>query len=132
MPHNSKPGTGRIGALTQHSTLPSALVDHLRRIKSSFNSYRFVCLLIILLAASLRLYQADYNFSGDELFSVEAASSSFSHAIDVSIKDRVHPPLYYVLLHFWIEAFGNSETAVRSLSVLASVAFLVIVYALMS
>jgi uncharacterized membrane protein len=30
----------------------------------------------------------------------------------------VHPPLHYLLLHFWIKIFGNSELAARSLSVL--------------
>ena len=30
------------------------------------------------------------------------------------------PPLYYVLLHGWIAAFGESESALRSLSLLAS------------
>ena len=34
------------------------------------------------------------------------------------------PPLYYVLLHFWIRLFGNSDLAVRSLSGVFGVACL--------
>lgn len=29
----------------------------------------------------------------------------------------VHPPLYYLTLHYWMQVFGDSEVAVRSLSV---------------
>ena len=32
-----------------------------------------------------------------------------------------HPPLYYVLLHFWMTAFGGSDNAVRSLSGIFSI-----------
>ena len=36
--------------------------------------------------------------------------------------DENHPPLYFLLLRAWRSAFGDSATAVRSLSVVASVA----------
>jgi mannosyltransferase len=38
------------------------------------------------------------------------------------------PPLYYVLLHFWMVAFGEGNVAVRALSGLASVASLPLVW----
>jgi len=38
------------------------------------------------------------------------------------------PPLYYVLLHFWVGAFGTSDVAVRSLSGVLSVATLPFVW----
>jgi mannosyltransferase len=38
------------------------------------------------------------------------------------------PPLYYWMMHFWIKAFGNSDTAVRSLSGIFSVASLPLAY----
>ncbi|MBV8462266.1 MAG: glycosyltransferase family 39 protein, partial [Acidimicrobiales bacterium] len=38
------------------------------------------------------------------------------------------PPLYYVLLHFWIELFGTSDLAVRSLSGLFGVITLPLVW----
>jgi hypothetical protein len=90
----------------------------------------FLFLLILVSGIALRLYQIDYNFDGDEIFSVKAASGSFSRMIDVSIEDRPHPPLHNILLFFWIKVFGSSEVSVRMLSVLASLLFLLVLYRL--
>lgn len=46
------------------------------------------------------------------------ASRGFLEIWTGSARD-VHPPLYYELLHFWSELFGNSVFALRSLSVVA-------------
>jgi hypothetical protein len=90
----------------------------------------FLFLLILVSGIALRVYQIDYNFDGDEIFSVRAASGSFSRMIDVSIEDRPHPPLHNILLFFWIKVFGSSEVSVRMLSVLASLLFLLVLYRL--
>jgi uncharacterized membrane protein len=89
--------------------------------------------LAVVLAAGLaaRLYQADYNFDGDEVFSVTLASQSFTEVIRESLQDRPHPPLHNVLLHLWIQAFGPAEVSARALSVVFSVAFLLTSYFLM-
>ena len=39
-----------------------------------------------------------------------------------------HPPLYYVLLRLWREAFGEGEAAVRSLSVVASLLSILVLF----
>jgi mannosyltransferase len=80
----------------------------------------------ILVGLLLRLYQADYNFDTDEVFSVRLASSPFADVISLSLADRPHPPLYNVLLHFWLLMFGTSEVAARTLSVLFSAGFLIV------
>jgi uncharacterized membrane protein len=36
----------------------------------------------------------------------------------LAVEDSQHPPLYYTLLRFWVKIFGNSITAIRSLSIL--------------
>ncbi len=82
----------------------------------------------ILVGILLRTYHIGYNFDGDELFSAQAAGGSFSHLVDVSLQDRVHPPLHLFLLFFWMKAWGSSEASARLLSVLASFFFLLIVY----
>jgi len=44
------------------------------------------------------------------------------HEIPVYLKRDGAPPLYYLLLHYWIGAFGNSDGAVRSLAGLFGIA----------
>lgn len=51
----------------------------------------------------------------DEAFSVLLASKNIKDIILLTIKD-VHPPLYYLLLHFWIRLFGDAEYVTRTLS----------------
>ncbi len=52
----------------------------------------------------------------DEAFSVLMALRPVSFIVShVSFE----PPLYYLLLHFWIKIFGQSEIALRSLSLVA-------------
>ena len=56
----------------------------------------------------------------DEGTSVALASLNLPAIIDGAAKD-IHPPLYYFLLHFWMPFVGNTEYAVRFLSVIAGV-----------
>lgn len=42
----------------------------------------------------------------------------------------VHPPLYYEVLHFWMNVFGRSELAARSMSAVAGLATIFIAYKL--
>ncbi len=52
----------------------------------------------------------------DEAFSILVAEKPISFFFG---KLTFEPPFYYVLLHFWIKLFGESEIAARSLSFLA-------------
>lgn len=53
------------------------------------------------------------SFWRDEAFSVLFASKPLLWILQNSSFD---PPIYYLLLHFWMKIFGQSEIAVRSLS----------------
>jgi mannosyltransferase len=59
----------------------------------------------------------------DEALSVNIAHLPVSQ-IPSWLRHDGAPPLYYVLLHYWMAAFGTSDLAVRSLSGVASVASL--------
>lgn len=51
----------------------------------------------------------------DEALSVNIAELPVPDLLDALRQDG-HPPLYYLLLHGWIELFGTGDVAVRSLS----------------
>lgn len=55
------------------------------------------------------------SFWRDEAFSYVLAKHSLIDILSLTVKD-FNPPLYYVILHFWINIFGYSEIMLRSLS----------------
>lgn len=57
------------------------------------------------------------SFWRDEAFSYLLAKKNILEIIIHSAKD-FNPPLYYIILHFWIKIFGSSEIAIRSLSLI--------------
>lgn len=56
----------------------------------------------------------------DEALSVNIAALPLPDVLD-ALRSDGHPPLYYLLLHGWMELFGTGDLAVRSLSGLLSV-----------
>ena len=57
------------------------------------------------------------SFWRDEAFSYILASRNIFEIIFYTARD-FNPPLYYILLHYWMGIFGTSEIAIRSLSLL--------------
>jgi mannosyltransferase len=72
------------------------------------------------LALALRLFRLDFqSFWSDEIGSLAMAGATLAESLE-RVGADVHPPLYFVLLHFWVALFGNSEFAVRVFSALPS------------
>ncbi len=63
----------------------------------------------------------------DEALTVNIAKLPISHLEDALRRDGA-PPLYYLLLHGWIQVFGSSDIAVRALSGVLGVALLPLMY----
>ncbi len=63
----------------------------------------------------------------DEALSVNIAALPLGE-IDDALRMDGHPPLYYWLLHGWMELFGSSDAAVRSLSGIFGVLSLPLAY----
>ena len=83
------------------------------------------------LGLALRAFQLNRDgLWNDEAFSVMAASQPFTQMFAEIVRDGVHPPAFYLYLHPWISLFGNSEIAVRSLSVLFGVLSIGLIYVL--
>ncbi len=85
-------------------------------------------LIAILLAFALRVYALDaQSLWNDEGTSVALASLSVEAIINGAARD-IHPPLYYLLLHFWMPFVGVTEYAIRFLSVIAGVVIIALVF----
>ena len=76
---------------------------------------RLLLLGILLLAFALRLYNVEgQSIWGDEAFSIYTAQQSVGNVL--SSGADLHPPLYHLLLHFWLLLTGRTALAVRFLS----------------
>src|SRR5579884_2536473 len=76
-------------------------------------------LLVVLLAASafIRTRYIGGQFWMDEAITTGIASHSLS-AIPGILRHDGSPPLFYLLLHFWIRIFGTGEAATHALPLL--------------
>ena len=83
--------------------------------------------LIIFAGSALRLY----NLGSASIRADEGGAIYLSElpAFDIlTTPQDVQPPLFYFILHFWIEIFGKSEFALRLLPALLSIIAIPIVY----
>lgn len=81
------------------------------------------------LALAVRMYRIGAESLWlDEATSLFLARHSVLDVVAWTARD-IHPPLYYLLLHFW-RFFGESEVALRSLSALAGAGGVVVLYLL--
>jgi mannosyltransferase len=87
-----------------------------------------ILLLILALAAFLRFYRIGaQSLWNDEGTSAALALRDLATITESAGRD-IHPPLYYWLLHFWVNGFGASELALRSLSALLGIALVGLVF----
>lgn len=91
---------------------------------------RLALLLILLLATGLRFYRLDaQSFWNDEGNAARAAERSLDLILDTAEGD-VHPPGYYLALHFWRALMGQSEFALRALSAMCGILTVALTYGL--
>src|ERR1700747_969578 len=86
----------------------------LRRLPTGAITGGFLILLMIA-SAAIRTRYISGQFWMDEAITTGIASHPLS-AIPGLLRHDGSPPLFYFLLHFWIKAFGASETATHWLS----------------
>lgn len=86
---------------------------------------------VLVLGLVLRLVNLNQSLWLDEATSILAASR-FSHSeiIHQFSPGDFHPPVYYLFLKIWLELFGTSEVAARSLSVFFGTSTIYLVYSL--
>jgi mannosyltransferase len=87
-------------------------------------------LLVLVLAAGLRFYRLDaQSFWNDEGNSARIAERSVPLILEGAAGD-IHPPLYYLTLHYWRALTGQSEFALRAFSSVGGLGLVALVYVL--
>lgn len=87
-----------------------------------------VALSLFILTLSLRLLFLDfYPLNIDEPFTVFYSQMSFDQ-IGQMLRTENNPPLFFVIMHFWINVFGISEFSVRFLPALYSALTVIFIY----
>lgn len=94
--------------------------------------YRAGLIVLVILALAVRFHAISVPVIWyDEAFSVLLGERSPRLIWATTARD-VHPPLYYLILHYWMLLTGKTALAVRSLSAVADVGTLVLCLKLMS
>jgi hypothetical protein len=89
----------------------------------------WLVVIIAIVGGFLRVFLLDSNGMWlDETFSVWLANHSVVDLLQWTVKIDQHPPLYYLLLHYWMALEGDTPYNVRLLSVLFGVGTIPIIY----
>jgi mannosyltransferase len=86
-------------------------------------SWGGVAIAVVVAAGIAARFVARSHLWLDEALSVNIAALPVSH-IPEALRHDGSPPLYYVVLHYWIDLFGSGTIAVRALSGVCSAACL--------
>lgn len=88
-----------------------------------------VVIIVSIIAFILRLISLNQSLWLDEAIQVWASRDFGIRGILFEyLKGDANPPLYHLLLHFWIKIFGDSEIAVRMPSMLLGTASVFLLY----
>ncbi|MHB8659952.1 MAG: glycosyltransferase family 39 protein [Solirubrobacteraceae bacterium] len=84
---------------------------------------------MIALAGVLRIAELGHqSFWYDESFTYLLVRHSFGHMLEIVPRTELTPPLYYILIWGWAQTFGTGEAALRTLSALAGVCTVPVMY----
>jgi len=98
-------------------------MDHLSKV--STRQLVFLLLLFLALGSFLRVY----HLGTESLWLDEALSIKESAMSPMGIaEDTQQPPLYFIILNFWINLLGTSEVALRSLSAIFGIISILLIY----
>lgn len=64
----------------------------------------------------------------DEAFSGVMVREDLNGVFSIIAQDRVHPPLYYLLLKLWTLIFGNTEFTIKGFSLVFGIALIIAAY----
>lgn len=102
----------------------------MKKLSDLDNRYILLAILssIIILSILLRIYKlGSESLTLDEMATVNVAKKSIEEII---LYRNIHPPFYYIIIHYWIELFGDSEFSIRFPSVIFGIISVFIIYKL--
>jgi 4-amino-4-deoxy-L-arabinose transferase-like glycosyltransferase len=109
-----------------------AAVAFVRRAFTPVLVDRFALAIVLILALLVRFYAISVPaIWNDEAYSLLLARETPERIWALTARD-VHPPLYYMLLHYWVSVWGDSALSARALSALADLGTLLLCIKLMS
>jgi len=100
-------------------------------IKNWLKSRQGILVLLLIIAAGsiLRIYNLGAESIWlDEVSSISCSSQDVSSIIASAGTTQNQPPLYFIILHFWIALWGTGEVAVRSLSAVFGIVSILLIY----
>ncbi len=105
----------------------------MNKIENLFSKLKSIYLLIFIISAGifLRFYKIDFQSPWlDEMFTLNTLNTGYTWSEIMALlkQDGVHPPLYYLLVYFSFEIFGNSVIVMRLFSAFFGVAGLIGMY----
>jgi mannosyltransferase len=99
------------------------------RINKTSALYALVLFAIFAVSAYLRFYAIGAKTIWlDEAFSIFMGAKPAAEMLGLVVEIEKHPPLYYLLLHYWMRLGGDSAGWVRSLSALFGVFTIPLIY----
>lgn len=98
-------------------------------IKKFLKNPLFHLSLVLILGLLLRLREfSSTSFWFDEAFTGVTIKLPWTEMFEVVSADRVHPPLYYVLVRLWSNIFGFTQSGIRAFSLCCGLMCIVVVY----
>ena len=97
---------------------------------SEKRSYRALFIVIVVLHILVKFGTLNQlELQGDEAFSVFYSQQTINELLQ-TLNSEANPPLYYLLLHFWIQIFGIGLIAVKSLNIIISIGTAIMLFKL--
>ena len=91
----------------------------------------WLLLVILALASFLRIFGlGSEGLWFDEINTVLISEKGLVSIIQACNNIDTHPPLYYVILHFWMALFGRSDAVLQSLSAFFGIISVLLIYRL--
>ncbi|MCB9207166.1 MAG: glycosyltransferase family 39 protein [Ignavibacteriales bacterium] len=92
--------------------------------------YLIVLLIIMFVGSFLRFYKLDFQSMWlDELVTMTVVDMpTVSDIIKITTDADIHPPGFYIILHYWIKTFGTNDIQLKMISVLAGILSILAIY----